>query len=69
MWKLGTEASQFPEKEYINGIFPAVRTEYYMWIRRASVELLVITEPRHESGRGRVPAPPPGGQQVVLSGR
>jgi hypothetical protein len=24
MWKLGTEAAQFPEKEYINGIYVAV---------------------------------------------
>jgi hypothetical protein len=24
MWKLGTEAAQFPEKEYINGIFRCI---------------------------------------------
>jgi hypothetical protein len=24
MWKIGTEAAQFPEKEYVNGIFLAV---------------------------------------------
>jgi len=26
MWIIGTEAAQFPEKEYINGIFFAVYT-------------------------------------------
>jgi hypothetical protein len=26
-WEIGTEAAQFPEKEYINGIFVAVRTD------------------------------------------
>ncbi len=25
MWEIGTEATQFPEKEYIIGIFVAVR--------------------------------------------
>ncbi len=26
--EIGTEAAQFPEKEYINGIFLAVHAEY-----------------------------------------
>jgi hypothetical protein len=32
--KIGTEAAQFPEKEYLNGIFVAVRrfTCYFFWL-------------------------------------
>jgi hypothetical protein len=32
--EIGTEAAQFPEKEYINGIFVAVRcfTCYFFWL-------------------------------------
>ncbi len=30
MWKFGTEAAQFPEKEYINGIFVAVCVLQYV---------------------------------------
>ncbi len=38
MWKLGLEAAQFPEKEYINGIAVAVRT-------KTSYSLLFSMEP------------------------
>ncbi len=27
--EIGTEAAQFPERDYINGIFVAVRTDWY----------------------------------------
>jgi hypothetical protein len=30
MWKFGTEAAQFPEKEYINGVFVAVCVLQYV---------------------------------------
>ncbi len=30
--KIGTEAAQFPEKEYINGIFVAVWVKWELWI-------------------------------------
>ncbi len=30
--EIGTEAAQFPEKEYINGIFLAVGLESQVWL-------------------------------------
>jgi hypothetical protein len=36
--EIGTEAAQFPEKEYINGIFVAVFTEcLYLLLQRRAV--------------------------------
>jgi hypothetical protein len=45
---IGTEAAQFPEKEYINGIFVAVQRNRKVWhrdklackCRRTSLELM-----------------------------
>jgi hypothetical protein len=49
--EIGTEAAQFPEKEYINGIVVAVRgnhqnTSYYTsWLQHLAIDL-VCSKPR-----------------------
>jgi hypothetical protein len=51
--EIGTEAAQFPEKEYINEIFVAVfnniclqdRYRYYTWFSLCFGRLVVITLP------------------------
>jgi hypothetical protein len=36
--KIGIEAAQFPEKEYINGIFVAVLNMYLITVKKVSEE-------------------------------
>ncbi len=41
MWIIGTEAAQFPEKEYINGIFFAVYTVNKKIIWKYTIEWIL----------------------------
>jgi hypothetical protein len=48
MWKLGAEAAQFPEKEYINGIAIAV----YLWEDRPDLSWLRAVPGTSPPGQG-----------------
>jgi hypothetical protein len=45
--EIGTEAAQFPEKEYINGIFLAVHARMHLKCMRALTTVHLPTEKIH----------------------
>jgi hypothetical protein len=66
---IGTEAAQFPEKEYINGIFVAVHSLNEVWIKAQrilqnscqfpSTELVFFYANPHRLGKSPPTPPPP----------